>query len=45
MGSIATVMAELSLGFPAPLEFTAVIRCSYSRPSIRPEERYLVIVT
>lgn len=45
MGSIATVVAELSLGFPAPLELTAVIRYSYSRPSIRPEERYLVMVT
>lgn len=45
MGSIATVMAEFSLGFPAPRELTAVIRYSYSRPSIRPEERYLVMVT
>lgn len=45
MGSKAMVMTELSLGFPAPLELMAVIRCSYSRPSISPEERYLVIVT
>jgi len=45
MGSIATVMAELSLGLPDPLELMAVTRCSYSRPSIRPEERYRVMVT
>lgn len=42
---MATVMTELSLGLPAPLELIAVIRNSYSRPSISPEERYLVIVT
>lgn len=45
MGSMATVMSELSLGLPVPLELMAVTRCSYSSPSIRPEERYLVMVT
>lgn len=45
MGSMATVMAEHSLGLPFPLELMAVIRNSYSRPSTSPEERYRVMVT
>ena len=44
-GSMATVGLEGRLGFPVPLTLMAVTRCSYSKPSIRPVERYRVIVT
>lgn len=45
IGSMATVGLEGRLGFPVPLALMAVTRCSYSKPSIRPVERYRVIVT
>lgn len=45
IGSMATTGLEGRLGFPVPLILMAVTRCSYSKPSIRPVERYRVIVT
>lgn len=45
MGSVATAGLDSRLGLLRPLALMAVILCSYSRPSIRSVDRYLVMVT
>lgn len=45
MGSVATAGLDGRLGLLRPLVLMAVILCSYSRPSIRSVDRYLVMVT
>lgn len=45
IGSVATAGLDSRLGLLRPLALMAVILCSYSRPSIRSVDRYLVMVT
>lgn len=45
IGSVATAGLDGRLGLLRPLVLMAVILCSYSRPSVRSVDRYLVMVT
>lgn len=45
MGSMAIAGLDAILGLLEPLEFSAITRNSYSLPSHRPDDLYLVMVT